>query len=818
MFRNYLITAFRTIDRHKLFSFINIAGLAVGLIAAILIGLFVQQELSFDSWLPGSERIYRIAIVVKAPGEPPRDNGAASSPLGPAVVEEVPGVQEQARIHSRSATVTVSDKHYAELINTVDANFFTMIRLPFVAGNPATALARPDGVVVSQAAAFRYFGTDQAVGRTLLFDQTTPRVVTGVLRDLPYNTQFRGDVFVLYPRPLPRTAATKANSDPDQWLTTDESSYVRLAPGINPQAVAGQIPAVFWRHLSPMFISELASVMHARKDELIKARLVPLQDVHLTPYTHGGGVKSPNSKTLVFGFAAIAALVLLVAGVNFTNLATARASSRAREVALRKVVGASQRQLVLQFICEAVLTALMALILAFAATEVLLPAYSGFLGHAIRLDYIGDWPFVAAMIATAGMTGLIGGLYPAFVLSSFSPGRVLHSTAAASGGAGVVRTILVVFQFAVSIGLAIAAAVIFTQIRFAHRLDLGFDRNNIILVSASRADLSQTSLESMAREISSLPGVAGVAMSNKTPGDGNSQMNLARLPATGANVQVMTYSVSPDFAAVYGVKLEAGRFASPDRGADLHHGAGPEDGRNVVVDDHAARAFGFTPQGAVGKSINLIGGRVTIVGVVHNVLFAGAQAVQVSPTVFYTDPDLYSDLSVRLKPGRIPETLTAMDRIWQRYVPAKPISSMFVEQSLKQLYVDAERQGALLSIFVVIAVFIASLGLFGLAAFVVERRTKEVGIRKVMGAMTGNIIGLMLWRFSIPVLLANAIAWPVAYYCLHRWLDGYAYRISLTPGYFVVAGLAALCIAWLTVLAHVARVARANPVHALRCE
>ena len=382
----------------------------------------------------------------------------------------------------------------------------------------------------------------------------------------------------------------------------------------------------------------------------------------------------------------------------------------------------------------------------------------------------------------------------------------------------MVRTILVIFQFAVSIGLAIAAAVIFSQIRFANRLDLGFDRDNIILVSASRADLSQRALESMAREILSLPGVAGVALSNKVPGDGNSPMNLVRLPATGANVQVMTYSVSPDFAAVYGVKLEAGRFASQDRGTDLHHGAGPEDGRNVLIDDHAARAFGFTPDSAVGKTIDLLGGRVTIVGVVHNVLFAGAQAVQVSPTVFYTDPDLYSDMSVRLKAGHIPETLTAIDRIWRRYIPAKPIYSRFVEESLNQLYVDAERQGALLSIFVILAVFIASLGLFGLAAVVVERRTKEMGIRKIVGAKARDIIRLLLWQFSIPVLLANAIAWPVAYYCLRHWLEGYAYRISLNPGYFVAAGFTALFIAWITVFAHAARVARANPIHALRYE
>jgi putative ABC transport system permease protein len=472
----------------------------------------------------------------------------------------------------------------------------------------------------------------------------------------------------------------------------------------------------------------------------------------------------------------------------------------------------------MQFVTEAILIALLALMLAFATTELLLPVYSGFLGHTVKLDYRHNWPFVAAMTAIAGMTGLIGGIYPAFVLSSFRPGRVLHSKAAGAGSAGMMRTILVIFQFAVSIGLAIAAVVIFTQIRFANHLDLGFDRNNIVMVHLNGARLSPASLESMNGEVSALPGVAGVAMSDMVPGSGNSPANVVRIAATGASIQVMTYSVSPDFAAVYGVKLEAGRFLSRDRGADLHHGVGPEDGRNVIIDDHAAHALGFTPDSAVGKTIDLIGGRVTIVGVVHNVLFAGAQAVQVSPTVFYADPDLYSEMSVRLKAGQIPETLTAIDQIWRRNSPARPISSTFVEQSLRQLYADTERQGALLSVFVILAVLIASLGLFGLAAFIVERRTKEIGIRKIMGAKTGNIIRMLLWQFSVPVLLANTIAWPVAYYYLHQWLEGYAYRISLNPGYFVAAGFTALCIAWLTVLAHAMRVARNNPIHALRYE
>jgi putative ABC transport system permease protein len=643
-------------------------------------------------------------------------------------------------------------------------------------------------------------------------------VVTGILRDLPYNTQFHGDVFVLYPRPLPRTAATSTNLDPDQWLTMDVSSYVRLAPGADPQTVARQLSTVLRRHLSPAFMSQLGSIIPGAKGDVIKARLVPLQDVHLTPYTQGSGMKSPTSRILVFGFAAIAALVLLVAGVNFANLATARASLRAREVALRKVMGASKRQLVVQFITEAVLTALLALCLAFSLTELLLPAYSGFLGHTMTLDYLGNWPFVAAMVAIAGMTGLFSGVYPAFILSSFRPGTVLHSKAAAPGRTGVIRTILVIFQFAVSIGLIIAAAAIFYQIRFANRLDLGFDRDNIVMVPVKGVGLSQAALESMTGEISALPGAAGVAMSDKVPGSGNSPANAVRIAATGASIQVMQYSVSAEFAAVYGVKLEAGRFLSRDHSTDLHHGAGPEGGRNILIDDHAARALGFTPEGAVGKAIDLIGGRVTIVGVVHNVLFAGAQAVQVSPTIFYTDPELYSDVSVRLRADRVPETLAAIGGIWQRHVPARPFHSRFVEASVRQLYADTERQSTLLNVFVVVAVFIASLGMFGLAAFVVERRTKEIGIRKIMGAKTGDIIRLLLWQFSIPVLLANAIAWPVAWYWLHDWLSGFAYRISLSPLYFVGAGAAALAIAWATVFVHALRVARANPIRALRYE
>lgn len=820
MIGHYVAVGIRNAARHKLFSAINIIGLAIGLTAAILIGLYVRQELSFDSWLPASERIYRISLKTHIPGEAERDAGAASAPLGPTLAEEVPGVQEQARIHTKGFTaIRVGSKRFSEVVNDVDTNFFTLIRLPFVAGDPARALAQPDGVVLTQRAAIRYFGTDQVMGRTLLFDNTSPRVVTGILRDLPYNTQFNGDVFVLYPPLRPGFQGGAAGDDnSNMWTTMDVSSYVRLAPGTDPASVAAQVPAVFRRHLSASFLSILASVTHGSVNDLISAELVPLQDVHLTKYAHGSGLKPAGNRVLVYGFAAIALLLLAIAGINFTNLATAHATLRAREVALRKVVGAGKRQLTAQFLVEAVLMALAALIFALAATEMLLPACGGFLGHSLSFNILTDWPFTLAVIAVTMITGLLGGLYPALVLSGFRPVEALRSAAAMPRGTGLMRTGLVVFQFAISIGLGIAALVIFAQIRFANQLDLGFDRDNVVALNMNGTGMEPAAAENMTRALAALPGVSAAALSDMVPASGNTPMNVARLPGAGGQVAVLTYCVSPEFTAVYGVRLAAGRFLSRDHGADIHQGHSLENGRNILIDEAAAHAFGYTPEHAVGKTVDLIGGRVIIVGVVHNVLFSGAQAVQIAPTVFYYNPALPRLASVRLRAGMIPQAMTGIDRIWQQFIPDKPSVRWFIDASMNELYADAERQGTLMGLFVGVAIIIACLGLFGLAAFTVGRRTKEIGIRKVFGARERDIVKLLLWQFSIPVLGANLIAWPAAWYYLRHWLEGFAYRIDLNPVFFIIPGTAAVIIAWATVAGHALRVARANPVDALRYE
>ena len=824
MFWNYLLVGVRNAIRHKLYSFINIAGLAVALICAILIGLYVQQELSFDGWLAGGDRLYRMEITWHLPGQQPVNFGAAPIPLGPSMVSEVPGVIEQTRVIRRSVTVQAAHEQYLEPVNVVDTNFFTVIRLPLIEGDPATVLRHPDSVVLSETAVRKFFGTSDPIGKVLLFDGTA-RTVTGVMRDLPYNTQFGGDIFFPYQPPPPPVAKSGAAQDPmgdetaHEWTNNPAWTYVRLVPGADPHSIEASVPQLYARHLSPVMRQALVSVVHASMDKLVVADAVPLRDVHLSADLHSG-MKPGNSRASVVGFAAIAVLILLIACVNFTNLATARAFLRSREVGLRKVVGATRKQLVMQFLAESILTALVALAFALAIMEILLPLYSGLLGHSVTFDYLRNWPFTIGTVLITLACGALGGFYPAIVLSGFRPADALRPAAENPRRSGLLRTALVVFQFAVSIGLGIAALAIFAQLDYARHIDLGFDRDNMVVVSLDKSELNPTAQASLARALNAGPDIVGTALSVKVPAESErrDEFNFVHISGNPQKIAVQSMSVSPDFAAIYGMKLIAGRLLSENRGTDVNGGGGLESGKNIVIDEDAARAFGFTPQSAIGNSIDLVFSHATIVGVVRNVLFHGARAASTTATVYYYNPNHMSRLSVRVKGGHIPEALTFIDGTWRQFVPTSPISRWFLEDSFGTLYADAERQGALLSVFVGIAILIACLGLFGLAAFVVDRRTKEMGIRKVMGARTSDIVRLLLQQFSIPVVIANLVAWPVAWYYLDRWLTGYAYRIDLNPVYFIAAGVLALVIAWLTVIGHALRVARANPVDALRYE
>jgi len=550
--------------------------------------------------------------------------------------------------------------------------------------------------------------------------------------------------------------------------------------------------------------------------DVITPHLTPFGDVHLTSDRYGG-ITPGGNWTMVYGFAAIAVLILLVACFNFTNLATARALIRAREISLRKVVGARRGQLMVQFLGESVLMALISLILALALVEILLPFYDRMLGKPIHLHYLSEWPLFVGLLVVAILVGLLGGLYPALVLSRFRPASTRRTNAAGQSGSGLLRTALVVMQFAVSIGLGIVALVVFAQISFAQAADLGLTKDGIVLIRMNGV-LPATG-QSMVRAMAADPTLKGAALSGDVPFSGNINNIVVQVPGHPASSAIRQVNIGPDFYAFYGIKLLSGRALSWGDMMRRHSDF------NVVINASAAKRFGFSPDSAIGESFVmrddvLMPGhtvRATIVGVSADFMFESDRR-EIVPTVYSFDSDNTHWISVKVPANGVAPALAAIDHIWHAYEPSIAISRHFLSADFERQFLADEQEGKIFGLFVGIAIFIAAMGLFGLAAFSTERRTREIGLRKTFGAKTRDIVLMLLWQVSIPVLGANFIAWPVAYYYLHDWLEDYAYRINLSPLYFVGVGVAALVIAWATVIVHAAHVAKANPINALRYE
>jgi putative ABC transport system permease protein len=827
MIRNYLLIALRNLVRHKLYSFINIAGLTVGLTCAIFIILFVRDQLSYDRWIPGTGNLYRVEDTMTLPGKPPEQNAKTPFPASQAILDQIPEVQARTRLARRSITILVGNRQFPQTVDAVDPNFLQVVRLPLIAGDPASVFAKPESVVLSETIARKYFGDAPPIGKTIVASsqhcddsyqncqvQQQALVVTGILRDLPHNTQLQADVMV------PNTSsASRVNQEMrESWVWLSSWSYVRLAPGADPNVVTQKFKTVIDHMLDP---AKRVNVRE-RGSDMLTPRFTPFVDAHLST-DRFGGMTPPGSWTTVYGFSAIGALILLMGCFNFTNLATARAMTRAREIALRKVVGAKRAQLIVQFLGEALVTACVALLFALALTEILLPLFDQVLGLPIEIHYFRDWRLSLFIVAVTLVAGLLSGAYPALVLSSFRPASTVRLNSRNSQGAGLTRTALVVLQFAVSIGLGIAAAVIFAQISFSRNVDLGFRKDAVVIVNTD--GIPPGTVDSLALRLRTGSDITDAATSQAVPfSDGNNNIS-AHPPGATSSEEFVLVPASPDFMHLYGIKLLAGRLLSEQHGGDW---VLPDQlqGKNVqpfnvLINATAARRMGYSPQAAIGKTLAfdaLGGGNATIVGVVADIKQHGPKNAVEGTMYMYWRSFPLGNLSVRIRDGREREGLAFIDRTWHAFAPGVAIQRHFLDDDYDRQFLTDERQGTLFGIFVGIAIFIACLGLFGLAAFTASRRTKEIGIRKVFGARVRDLVFLLLWQFSIPVLIANALAWPVAWYYLQGWLQGFAYRITLSPLYFLGAGAIALVIAWATVFVHARRVAGANPIHALRYE
>lgn len=824
LFRHYFVTALRNLAKHKLYSFINIAGLALGLACVIFVILFIRDETSYDKWLPNTSHLYKLEQTSHVLGRPAIDSVSVPFPVPAAMKEEIPEVTAATRVRLEYMTITVGDRQFLQGVDVVDSNFLQVVQLPLVSGDPATVLSQPESLVLSEETARKFFGDVNPLGKTVTVPKpncddadvacrgaTISLKVTGVLRNLPTNSQLVADVVM----PNNSIADRESQQQKEDWFSPRYYGFLVLAPSAVPQAVIAKLAPILDRGAAAALRNLHVS---ARASQLFQMHLVSFADVHLSSAGYADNMMTPaGSWITVYGIAAIGLLILLIACFNFMNLATARAMLRAREIALRKCVGASRRQLITQFLGESVLMAICALALALSIVEILLPFYDGFLGRPITFHYLTDWPLLLTIIGIAIAAGLISGSYPALVLSGFRPATVLRTNSSGHAGSGRLRVVLVVLQFAVSIGLGTAAIVVFRQISFARDIDLGFHQSDIVAINAS--ELAPSGRESLAQALRSYPGVLAVALSSAVPFNGNNSLGLAQVPGQPDGISVNRIVCSPEFLRVYDIPLIAGRLLSESRETDTlndNNGfpAPTNEGHNVLLNVAAAARFGYTPQQAIGKTIVYDGYHVNLVGVVGDVKMEGAKE-PVKPTLYFNDQKATWTLSVRLDGQDIPGTLIFIDKTARAFSPATSLRRYFVSDSSGELYRSDEKQGAMFGICVAIAILIACLGLFGVAAFTAQRRTKEIGIRKVFGARTRDIVRLLLWQFSIPVLIANAIAWPVAYYYLHHWLESFAYRITLNPLYFVAAGGAALGIAWITILGHAIRVARGSPILAL---
>ena len=825
MFRNYLVIALRNIVRHKLHSFINIAGLAVGLACAIFIILFIRDELSYDKWIPGTQNLYRIEKTSYLLGRDPFAVARVPFLMPAAMRDGIPEVTAMTRLNYNFMTLFAGDRQFRENVAEVDPNFFGIIRLPLVKGDPAGVFRDPESLVLSESAAQKYFGTTDVIGKiirttancesaddiTKCRGQLVPLKITGIIRDIPHNSHFDGDVFM----PNTSIADRIGQGARRSWYGGGNSfGYVVLAPGAKPETVVSKMARVIDRAIPP----EPGDQDRRKGSERWAIHLTPFTDVHLTSGHWRFNEKPPGSRTTLYGVGVVGLLILFVACFNFMNLATALASLRAREIALRKTHGADRGQLIVQFLGESVLTALLSLVVALALVEVLQPAFGRLLQHPISMPYDVTWLTMLVMIAVTA--GLLSGAYPALVLSGFRPSAILRGNGGRSGS-GRLQTVLVVLQFAVSIGLGIAVMVVFSQISFARNIDLGFRKDNLLVVSGDGL-LTVGGRESFIQRLRTNPGILDAAVTNAVPfGTYGLGLSAAQLPGHSEMIGLNQLTIGTNAAQLMGMRLVAGRLLSDSRAQDQFtlgdSGKGLNDGHNILIDGVAAASLGFTPQRAVGKTILLGKSHVHIVGVLANVKFGGAREPAMA-TMYVYDPHETASVLVRLRPDTVPQTLSFIDRAWRDFAPTKAMNRWFMSDVLGRQYGADERQGDLFGVFVLVAIFISCLGLFGLAAFTAGRRTREIGIRKVFGARTGDLVLLLLWQFSVPVLIANLIAWPLAWYWLHDWLQGFAYRIPLSPLYFLGAGLAALLIAWATIFAHALRVARANPIHALRYE
>jgi len=783
MIKNYLKTALRTIKRAKMFSVLNILGLAVGMGSCFLIFLFVQHELSFDKFHKNHYRIYRVTAEWHLEGES-QIGQTTPATVAPVLLNDYPEVKNAVRIKRQGAIIRYQGDSFVERkLLLVDPSFFEVFNFPLIKGNTETALSDIHSIILTERAAEKYFGDDEPLGKTLNIGEKFDFKVTGVAQNPPSNSHIDFDFLVKFDFINHYTSFNYM----DSWGAWNFHTYILAQENYSPSEFAEKSMT-------------LLSTYRGEAENPKKLLLNPLTNINLE--TQG------KMKYISF-FSAVAVIILILACINFMNLSVARSSERIKEIGMRKVIGAQKLQLVKQFLGESAVLAFLALPLALLLVYMVLPSFNSLANTQLQPNYFQNGIFILGMFGITVVVGLVSGSYPSFYLSSIHPVQSLRGKLKSGKKASLLRSVLVVFQFSVSIILIISAVTVSHQLHFIHNKDLGFHKNSIVNIPIYESSMRKKS-EVIKSELMQNPNISKAAVSSFSPGSHPYQSVNWEGRKPDQDMMMAWYSVGYDFIDTFGIEIKQGRDFSRNFPSDVKSA--------YILNEAAVRALGWGQ--AVGKRFEVERADTSlgrVVGVMKDFHFASLHE-SIRPLALILEPKGGYHFSLKISSRNIENTLSFIENKFKEFAPHAPFEYRFLDEEIAEMYLEEDRLGTLINSFSALAVFIACLGLLGLASSSLNRRTKEIGVRKVLGASAPNIFMLLVKDFTKLVLIANIIAWPAAFYVLNPWLQDFVYRISLEWWLFVLSAAGAFMAAVLTVSFHTLKAASANPADSLRYE
>jgi putative ABC transport system permease protein len=807
MFKNYFKIAWRNLNRNKFISFVNLFGLTVGICCCLLIGIYILNELSYDRYNKNADNIYRIerTFLNAETGALSLQLGAVAPPFAPLLQNDFKDIKKiTSLLPISNSTFKYGDNIFNEKnLFFADENLFDVFDFKVTEGNPAKALSDPFSLMLSEETAKKYFGNADPLNKVLRVNNQFDCKVTRIYKALPENSHLHPDLLLSF-NTLKDSAVYGENNLMTNWGNNAFYTYLLLPPHYNVKRLEDQFPAFQNRHIP-------AEGKFKASDYSILS-LCKLTDIHLYSHTDEE-IEINGDINRVYIFSAIALFILLIACINYMNLSSARSMLRAKEIGVRKTAGASKKELITQFLCESVFITWIAFILALVLTRLGLPWLNQLSGQQLSIQALLQWKVLIAILLLPFVVGILSGLYPALYLSSFHPAKVLKGVIKKGGGNISLRKALVVFQFSISIILIIATVTVFQQLNYIQNKSLGFDKEHIVTLR-NNAGLNK-SFQSFKDELLSNSNIKNVALSSRVPSgrlldSQGSQLNTGNSMAP-SKADIKYVEADESFIPTYGIKIVAGRNFSKDFGADTS---------SFLINETAVKALGLkSNEDAVGKQFQYGDQKGTIAGVFNDFNFESLHQ-RIIPLVLYEsrgDASAYNNISIKTS-GSVSAALAQIEKSWKKYLPEIPFEYQFLDDRYAKLYLAEDRQSSIFTIFSCIAIFIASLGLFGLSAFTITQRVKEIGVRKVLGASTGSIVKLISKDFLLLVVIAAAIAFPVAWYVMNQWLQAFAYRITIGWWVFILAAVIALLIAFATISFQALKAAVANPVKSLRSE